>query len=199
MEPDNRDVDNGLRESLKNIDTAADLIFKGVELSSPDQLEADLDRGCDELRSSLASLMSDPSAVPNATDDPTADFGQLARNAAAEVLASANVPVQLHVRGEERVPLPDVAPGVVQAAVARMLRIAVEHAAAGGEVTVTPSLEGSDATLLVEARNATGASARLPPDLHCRSLEDFVAELGGRLQWFGSGPRDLSMSLRLGG
>ena len=199
MEPHDQDVDTGLRESLKNIDAAADLISVGVELSNPDRLEADLDRECGLLRDSLASLMSDPTAMPNQDGDPTLDFGQLAREAATEALASANVPVQLHVTGQGLVQLPGVAPAAARAAVGRMLRIAVEHAGAGGEVTVTPSFEAGCAVLLVEARNDANTAGGLPPELRCRSLEDFVAELGGRLRWSGSGPRELAMRLHLGG
>ncbi|MEM7204241.1 MAG: hypothetical protein AAF628_28540 [Planctomycetota bacterium] len=178
---------------LRKIEGTAEKILDGVELGDPDRIEGELSDDCQILRGSLASLM--------ATSEPVrgpADTAAILRECASAAAATAPFPLAgLHVE-VDAVPLHvGLNADDLRAAVARVMTIAIGQAGHGGEVTLSvESLDGA-AALQVTARTDRGASPQLPSELRCRTLEDFVAGLGGRVTWQDSGGRDLQLTMRL--
>ncbi len=193
MSPDEKP----LERSLHAIDEAAARICDGVELADPETIASALERETAGLQDALASLMGGRNALPAPAardDDP---FCALVRGCAQRAIESLDQHVD-YIAPAEPPPTPPIDAAVLGTTIERVLHLASDHAGDGGDVCIQPTTSEGDAVLLVRARHPLGESPAIPPEMHFRSLEDFVRALGAKLTWQAAG-REVEFRLTLPG
>lgn len=174
-------LQRSLKQVLGRIQTDLGMILPHSDLDDPDGFLLQFDdrmHRLDEQLERLSSLLGRMSrALPT-------DFNLLAERALQDALSLLGVPVVVQSTwGRALPPLDECMSDPVAAVLRRLFSLAVREARAGGEVRIETKAHDGRLLLHVDvccAEPGLAEAAQEPRHLRCRSVEEFVHDLGGR-------------------
>lgn len=190
------DLDRALRSTLQRIDRQLTRICSDTGTLDPDRVVDELRRETSHMEQLVEEIVAKRGGSASACA-----LNRILQEASQEVLSCLTFPVVIQsdlVRDAVPVLLH---PEPLKALLRRILLLSCGHAGLGGEVRLSTGIEEGQAWLQLKARPGTEtATPQGPVNLRYRSVEKFVASLGGHLhvELQPDGTLELRLRLRAG-
>ncbi|MBI5852314.1 MAG: hypothetical protein HZB39_14970 [Planctomycetes bacterium] len=191
-------LEGRLRRELAHIQGDIESIVKHDGEHPGDQLDEALDSNVVRIESTVSDLRR---ALDRLARVAPVDLSRVARKALDTLLLKFEKPLVLHVTWDESLPHPAVSAEALNSVVSRMMNLVTRYLMPGDQVTVQTLRDEDEAvlSLIVAPSDPWGRPVWLDEfTLRCRSLGDFIEELGGRFVLDTQDLLKLQLRLKLG-
>lgn len=179
---DLEDIELRILDSLTEIDRSVESVVDGTYVASPAELSLDLDLRTDQLSEILGCLSEELDSLADAAG---CALNQIAETVLNETVAALKHPVVVSTSWGASLQPVSVTMKLLHATLSRIFALAASYAGPGGELSLRTLGLADGAGIGVKASPVTKPVESDQSDavlLRCRSLEQFVHELGGRFE-----------------
>ncbi|MHC5063784.1 MAG: hypothetical protein ACYTG5_07405 [Planctomycetota bacterium] len=179
---DQEEIEGQILDSLSQIDRSLESIVDGSYAANPAELSLDLDLCGDQLSDLLGTLTGELDALADAAG---CTLNEVAETVLSETVAALSHPVVVSTSWGSGLPPVSVTLKMLRATLSRIFALAAGYAGPGGELSLRTLGLVDGAALSARARPVTGASQSPQSEevlLRCRSLDQFINDLGGRFE-----------------
>jgi hypothetical protein len=191
-------LEGRLRRDLAGIERDLDSIVGAAGEHPGDEVDTSFDGNVLRLENTIGDLRR---AIDRLSKVAPVDLTRVAARALNELLLAIEKPLVLHVSWDDTLPHPAMPAEALSSVVTRMMTLVIRYLAPGDELALRTLRDGDEAVLSLRVAPA-GPWGR--PDwvdefvLRCRSLGDFVEELGGRFVLDPGDEVQVELRLKLG-
>lgn len=197
-----RDLDRlegDILDSLADLNRNLESVLNGSFEVNPADLSLDLDLGCDRLTCLLGTLDDELEGLAEAAG---CELNELVREVLGNTMAGTRHPLVVTTCWGSSIPRIGAGSRLLTAAISRLLELASNYAGAGGELSLRTTRQDAGAELAIDARPLDVDASEQAGDSvvwRCRSIEHFIAGLGGQFRAERTDHGSICLRLQLAG